>query len=64
MFFCLDSFYLAIMLSKLWLWLLDDDADISIDDLNAKDEGGEDEFDDGGFDYDDWSWLVPEYSKI
>jgi hypothetical protein len=30
-----------------------DDADISIDDLNAKDEGGDDEFDDGGFDYDD-----------
>jgi len=33
--------------------ITDDDGDISIDDLNAKDDGGDDDFDDGGFDYDD-----------
>ncbi len=31
-----------------------DDEDLTVDDLNAKDDGGdEDEYDDPGFDYDD-----------
>ncbi len=30
------------------------DEDLTIDDLNTKEDGGDDdEFDDGGFDYDD-----------
>jgi hypothetical protein len=52
---CFAIWYALVDFSHAFLYIHPiDDEDLTVDDLNAKDDGGdEDEYDDPGFDYDD-----------